>query len=326
MVEIIWKYTMAFYIDRRSFSEIYTLTFGLIIFCLSSSLTYDGTFPHESSPEQMKRSCNSEFIQEHPINQENLERLFIPFNLNESCSALDFQNTTLNQANKATYDSNALNSAHPYFPVVYSGYGIDHMNINLVNLALTGLIVGDEIGVFDGNSCVGSAVIEEKNIIESSLSIPASANESTDTKPNGYIEGHKITLKSYRAGIVYLLFFQPVNNSSDIFARGSSLFALIDFARSEQQTTPEGLEGIKIYPNPFDANLRIEISLLQGQQLNCEIFDITGKLIKTLYKGISEGQQLLIWDGKNNLKHQVTPGIYFCRVNQTTTKIIYLNH
>lgn len=317
---------MAFYIDRKPFPEIYTLTFGLIIFCLSSSLTYDRTFQQESSPEEMKSSCNSNFIQELPINQENLERLFIPSNLNESRSVLDLQNTTLNQSNKATYDSNALNAAYPYFPLVYSGFGIDHMNINLVNLATTGLMVGDEIGVFDGNSCVGSAVIEEKNIIESSLSIPASANESTEAKPNGYIEGHKITLKTYRAGIVYILYFQPVNNSTDIFSRGSSLFALIDFSRSEQQTTPEGTEEIKIYPNPFSVNLRIEISLPQGQKLNCEIFDISGKLIKTLYKGISEGQQLLIWDGKNNLKHQVTPGIYFCRVNQTTTKIIYLNH
>jgi hypothetical protein len=317
---------MAFYLDRKPFSEIYTLTFGLIIFCLSSSLTYDETFPSESNPGQIKSSCDFEFVQEHPINQENIERLFIPFNLSENCSVLNLENATSNQSNKATYDSNDLNAAYPYFPLVYSGFGIDHMNINLVNLALTGLMVGDEIGVFDGNSCVGSAVIEEKNIIESSLSIPASANESTETKPNGYIEGHKITLKTYRAGIVYILFFQPVNNSTDIFTRGSSLFALIDFSRSEKQTTPEGAEEIKIYPNPFSANLRIEISLPQGQQLNCEIFDITGKLIKTLYNGISEGQQLLIWDGKNNLKHQVTPGIYFCKVNQTTTKIIYLDH
>ena len=317
---------MAFYTDRKPFPEIHTLTFGLIIFCLSSSLTYDETFPPESSPEQLNGFCNSGFIPEQPNNQENQDRLFIPFNLNENDSVLNLQNTTSNQSNKAIFNSNALISAYPYFPLIYSGFGIDHMNINLVNLALTGLIVGDEIGVFDGNSCVGSAVIEEKDIIENSLSIPASANENTDTKPNGYIEGHKITLKTYRAGIVYLLFFQPVNNSTDTFARGGSLFAFIDFARSEQETTPDGSEGIKIYPNPFVANLRIEISLSQGLQLNCEIFDITGKLIKTLYKGISEGQQLLIWDGKDNRNHEVSRGVYFCRVNQTTTKIIYLNH
>ena len=216
-----------------------------------------------------------------------------------------------------------INLAYPYFPLVYSGYGFDHMNINLVNLALTGLSVGDEIGVFDGDYCVGSAVIEEKNIMENSLSIPASANESMDTKPNGYIDGHKITLKTYRAGTIYLLYFQTVNNTTDTFERGSSMFALIDFAKSEQQTTPEGSEEIKIYPNPFSTNVRIEISLPQGEPVNCEIFDTTGKLIKTLYTGMAAGNQLLIWNGKDNRNREVPLGIYFCRLNHSTTKIVY---
>jgi len=314
---------MAFHIDRDSLSEIYTLTFGCIILILNSSLTYDESFPVKSSSEQIKSSDVSEFTQEHSFNPENQDGLFLPLNFNESYSTIHLQHSTSSQLIKETYVSSAFNTAYPYFPLVYTGYGVDHMNINLVNLALTGLNVGDEIGVFDGNYCVGSAVIEEKNMLENSLSIPASANESIDTKPNGYIEGHKIVLKTYRAGIVYLLYFQTVNNTTDTFEKGSSMFALIDFARSEEQITPEGSEKIKIYPNPFTTNIRIEISLPQGEQLNCEIFDTTGKLIKTLFEGITKGQQLLIWDGKDNRNHEVSPGIYFCRLNQSTIKIIY---
>jgi hypothetical protein len=314
---------MTFYIDRNTLTDIFTLTFGCIVFILSSSLTYDKSFLVESSSEQIKSSDISEFAQEHSFNPETQDRMFRPINFNESGSVIYFLNTISCQLNDETHISAVFNIAYPYFPLIYNGYGVDHMNINLVNLALTGLNVGDEIGVFDGNYCVGSTVIEQKNIIENSLSIPASANESIDTKPNGYIEGHKIMLKTYRAGIVYLLYFQTVNNSTDIFEKGSSMFALIDFSRSEPQTTPEGTEEIKIYPNPFDTNLRIEISISQGQQLNCEIFDITGKLIRTLYKGISEGQQLLIWDGKDDRNHDVSPGVYFCRLNQSTTKIVY---
>jgi len=277
---------MTYYANRRSFTEIFTLTSGLLIFILSSSLTYNEILPFESSSEQIKSSFASEFRQEQPFT--------------------------------------ANNSAYPYFPLIYSGYGVDHMNINLVNLASTGLIVGDEVGVFDGIYCVGSAVIKEKNISENSLSIPASANENSETKPNGYIEGHKITIKTYRDGIVYLIYFETVNNSTDTFEKGSSMFAFIDFSRSEKQTTPEGSEQrIKIYPNPFNANIRIEINLPNAVQLNCEIFDITGKLIKTLYVGLAEGQQLLIWDGKDNNRHQVSKGVYFCRLNSSTTKIIY---
>lgn len=317
---------MTLYIYRKSLDATFTLTFGCIIFILSSSLTYDETFPFESSSAQMQSSDISEFTQKYSFNLARRDRLVIPLNFNESFSNIYTQNTTSSQSNIATYVSTALNSAYPYFPLIYTGYGVDHMNINLVNLALTGLIVGDEIGVFDGDYCVGSAVIEEKNLNENGLSIPASANENTEIKPNGYIEGHKVMIKVYRSGIVYLLYFQTVNNTTDIFERGGSMFALVDFSRSEEQTTPEGSEIIKIYPNPFDPNLRIEISLSQGQQLNCEIFDITGKLIRTLYEGVTEGQQLLIWDGKDNTSHEVSPGVYFCRLNRSITKIIYLKH
>jgi len=83
----------------------------------------------------------------------------------------------------------------PYFPKIYSGFGIEHMNINLVNLKLTGLETGDEIGVFDGKYCVGSRVITEDHMLENSINIPTSANDSLITSPNGFIEGHKITLK-----------------------------------------------------------------------------------------------------------------------------------
>ena len=314
---------MTFYINKKPLTKIFTLILGCIVFILSSSLTFTETLPLENKLEQIKSSCIYESVQELSFNPENRDRLFIPLNFEENSSITYLQNTTFNLSIQTTYVANIFNSAYPYFPLVYTGFGVDHMNINLVNLASTGMIVGDEIGVFDGIYCVGLAVVEEENLIENSLSIPASANESTDTKPNGYIDGHKVTLKTYRAGIIYLLYFQTVNNSTDTFERGSSMFALIDFTRSEEQTIPEGSENIKIYPNPFATNLRIEISISQGQQLNCEIFSINGKLIRTLYEGPSEGQQLLIWDGKDNLNHEVAKGAYFCRLNQSTYKILY---
>jgi len=315
---------MKLYKNRRSLTKIFTLTSGFLIFILSSSLTYNESFSQESSSAQITSSGTSEFIQEHSFYQESRDELLIPWNLNESGSSMYFQNTISYQSNKENYIPTAFKPAYPYFPLIYTGYGVDHMNINLVNLAKTGLSVGDEVGVFDGMYCVGSAVIEEKNIISNSLSIPASANENIETKPNGYIEGHQITIKTYRAGIVYLLYFETVNNSTDIFEKGSSLFALVDFSRSEKQTTPEGsVETYKIYPNPFDTNIRIEVNLPKAQQLNCEIFDITGKLITTLYAGLAEGQQLLIWDGKDSNRHQVSTGVYICRLNKSTIKIIY---
>lgn len=216
-----------------------------------------------------------------------------------------------------------LNIAYPYFPLVYTGFGVDHMNINLVNLSETGLLAGDEIGVFDGDNCVGSTVLTAKNILDNGVSIPSSANENTENKPNGYIDGHKITLKSYRSGIVYLLYFQTKNESKDIFERGGSMFALVDFSKSEQQTASPDVDEINAYPNPFSTILRIEINLSETKLLNCQIIDSSGRLIRTLFNEIVGGKQLLIWDGKDNLNSQVPSGIYLCRLNQSTIKIIY---
>lgn len=235
---------------------------------------------------------------------------------------------TLNKSTRTGSSANntvfAEGVTMPYFPLIYTGHGIDHMNINLVNLMSTGLLAGDEIGVFDGENCVGSVVIQDKNMYDNSLSIPASANEKDEKNPNGYIDGHKITLKSYRSGTVYILYFDTVNNTTNVFERGGSMFALIDFSRSQPEIKPDEPDfSIKIYPNPFAELIRIEVSLKTSRELNCAIYDITGKLVKTIYQGNTNGQQLLLWNGRDNRNHEVSTGVYFCRVNESTTKIIF---
>jgi hypothetical protein len=211
----------------------------------------------------------------------------------------------------------------PYFPKIYTGVGIGHMNINLVSLKLTGLKAGDEVGVFDGKYCVGSMVISESHMLDNSLNIPSSANDSIVTSPNGFIEGHKITLKVYRTGKVYQLYFQTVNNSEDIFESRGSMFALVDFSKSTGLLIVEDFEKIKIFPNPFTDILRIEIHIPKKTKLTISIFDIKGNLVINLHDGIVEGDFQKIWDGKDINQHQVKPGVYFCKINQSSYRIIY---
>jgi hypothetical protein len=292
---------MKIYINRKLLAAWVTLVFELAVFLLNCSFSEKEPYLHPDKKGEINSSP--------------------PFELRTGTSTNFGQNVT-NPVSGNNIDKSLI-LAYPYFPLVFSGFGVDHMNINIVDLSSSGFFAGDEIGVFDGIYCVGSAVIGERNLKENGLSIPASANENPETKPNGYIEGHKVTIKVYRSGVVYLLYFKTVNNSTDIFERGGSMFALVDFSKSEEQNAADGSSpNPKIYPNPFGSYLRIEVNLLKGQKLDCEIFDIAGKLIKILYNGVAEGQQLLIWDGKDNRMHKVPPGIYFCRVNQSTTKVL----
>ncbi|MDP2890425.1 MAG: T9SS type A sorting domain-containing protein [Bacteroidota bacterium] len=229
----------------------------------------------------------------------------------------------LSVLNKNSISGKTILQNSGFFRLAYNGNGVDHMNINLVNLDLAGIIIGDEIGVFDGDICAGAAVILEKHIIDNSISIPASANDGTENNQNGYIPGHKITLKLYRNKTVYKLYFQAVNNTNDVFEKWESMFAVVDFSKSTGQSPLEFVTGIKIYPNPFAESVRIEINLPQKQPLTVDIFNMSGQLIKTLFKGDAERQTILVWDGKDKEGKKVTSGIYLCQSNQTIVKINY---
>jgi hypothetical protein len=213
-----------------------------------------------------------------------------------------------------------------YFPLAFTGNGVDHMNINLVLLDKAGIRLGDEIGVFDGDLCAGAAIIEEKHIKDNSISIAASANDRTESNPNGYTSGNKISLKLYRNKIVYLLYFTTVNNSLDLFERGGSMFALIDFSKSTSTSSFLNQTEINLYPNPFNQAIKIEIYLSQPQKLVCEIFDVNGNPVRTFAPGdddLSDSWIEFTWDGKNNNGQRVAYGIYFCRTNQTITRIVF---
>lgn len=216
---------------------------------------------------------------------------------------------------------NQLNGS--YFHVVFTGNGVDHMNINLVNLKLAGLALGDEIGVFDSIYCVGALTLSAKHIAENSISIPASANDASQQNPNGYTEGNKISLKLYRNGTVYRLYFETVNNSKAIFEAGGSMFAFINFSLSTGNDSQDYSNELKIYPNPFNDTVQIEISLNKPRLVICEILDMSGKLITTLFNGEVYDEKKLIWDGKDSMNKVVQSGIYLCRLNHSITKIIY---
>ena len=125
--------------------------------------------------------------------------------------------------------------ASTHFILSYKGNGTDHMNINLVHLAESGIMEGDEIGIFDDNICVGAAQISNLPQItigasidnRNSIGIPVSANDGIEGK-NGFSEGNSITLKLYRNGSEFPLTIVPLNSSKAIFEKGGSLFAQVD--------------------------------------------------------------------------------------------------
>ena len=69
------------------------------------------------------------------------------------------------------------------------------------------------------------------------------------------------------------------------------------------------------YPNPFNATTSIQLSLDKTDYVTLSIYDITGRLIRSLHNGeLSAGTHTIIWDGLNESGKQVSSGMYFYKL------------
>jgi len=68
-------------------------------------------------------------------------------------------------------------------------------------------------------------------------------------------------------------------------------------------------------PNPFAAETRIEFGLPSPSRATLRVYDVAGRLVKTLAEGsFPAGVRLLIWNGKDDAGRTVRSGIYFLRL------------
>lgn len=217
-----------------------------------------------------------------------------------------------------TIQSQIVPTAH--FQKAFEGNGVDHMNIYLVNIDEPAIMEGDEIGIFDGNICVGATKITKQN--SSYINLIASATDGNGEKANGFVDDGDIILRLYRNGKEYPMSLQSVNNTSPKFEKNGSAIV----SANADLTTSVSLEGnefsVNCYPNPFYENINIEINLQNEEDLTVEIYDIYSRKIGLLYSGKASGRVKLQWDGNDERGNRVAPGIYMFRVNKTWKKVM----
>ena len=70
------------------------------------------------------------------------------------------------------------------------------------------------------------------------------------------------------------------------------------------------------YPNPFNSETVIKFDLFETTNLKLNIYDINGKLIKSLIDNITwnAGHYNVKWNGKNKQEQAVSSGVYFYRL------------
>ena len=84
-----------------------------------------------------------------------------------------------------------------------------------------------------------------------------------------------------------------------------------DFDRNEEHSVAAP------YPNPFNPNTTISFSVREHANISLAIYDVNGKIVKTLYNNVSmsPGDYTENWNGRNDAGIEVVSGVYFLRFN-----------
>uniref|UniRef100_A0A7C4TEM8 T9SS type A sorting domain-containing protein n=1 Tax=candidate division WOR-3 bacterium TaxID=2052148 RepID=A0A7C4TEM8_UNCW3 len=84
------------------------------------------------------------------------------------------------------------------------------------------------------------------------------------------------------------------------------------------KVNPESVKldsGFVITPNPFLNLVKIEYTVTKSGMVKIMIYDGAGRLVKTLFNGFqSSNKHTIFWDGKDDLKRNLSSGVYFCNI------------
>jgi hypothetical protein len=100
-----------------------------------------------------------------------------------------------------------------------------------------------------------------------------------------------------------------------------SLFILSEYVVSDiPGITPQEFQLLPNYPNPFNAGTTISFDAPGVQPVELLVFDILGRIIKTLYSGNSvAGRNVFRWDGTDDGGRSVSTGVYISRLRSGTS-------
>ncbi|RMA64407.1 T9SS type A sorting domain-containing protein [Ulvibacter antarcticus] len=115
----------------------------------------------------------------------------------------------------------------------------------------------------------------------------------------------------------HLAWVNTFNGGQDVYYSHitPSLLGITTFAS-------EVVDNLKCVPNPFKDQTTIQFTSKKDQNVRVEIFDISGRIMKTLLNESVQGAQQLVWDGTNIQNVKVQSGLYFVRLSASeTTKV-----
>jgi len=180
--------------------------------------------------------------------------------------------------------------------------------------SLYSIYPGDEIALFDGNQCVGSAVY---NGIDKLL-ITAWEKEESMNLP-GFTEGHVMTAQVYRHGMG-----TPTRHTLRAKSGTTPLYGESNYGNVILELVPANEEpfDFTVRPNPFKDITAATLRIYDESNVKVAVYDNTGRLLKSLANDrFTPETYRFEWDGTDMYGKRLSPGIYLMMAETPGTVI-----
>jgi len=113
------------------------------------------------------------------------------------------------------------------------------------------------------------------------------------------------------------------SDSGDIYAQNSNpdgtMGNWVAHLKSVPTLRPRTFVLFPSFPNPFNPATHIRVGLPHAAHITLAIYDMTGRLVRTLYQGnLPAGVHTFRWNGRKENGDTAPSGIYFCRFRTAT--------
>ncbi len=129
-------------------------------------------------------------------------------------------------------------------------------------------------------------------------------------------------------GKIYRYKISDVAEETNAETFHSEITVVADRSIISNKLVPQACVLHDAYPNPFNPITTIKFDLPSSSHVSLKIYDIDGKLIKSLIdSGRESGYHSVEWDGTDNNGQIVSSGVYFYRITSnglTATKSMTL--
>jgi hypothetical protein len=205
-----------------------------------------------------------------------------------------------------------------HFNPVWTGNGLDHMNIYISETGngISGFEAGDEIGIFDGENCVGAGMIANTN--ERIYTVNVSADDPTTPEVDGFKKGNMLRIKAWRSSNNSEVDLTPLEfypGTSNVFEPMGTSVINVNALALGMNSVLTGITGLgENFPDPVIGQTTIPFTLAEGSAVDISIYNMLGIRVKTLvHSMVAEGNHSITWD-ISDANTRIMPGIYFCKM------------